>query len=46
MAILVNEFGDLRSVKIYETKDEKLISISGGCICSSFGDDLTGSLKD
>ena len=47
LAILVNEFGDLPiDEDLIETKDEKLISISGGCICCSFGDDLTGALKD
>ena len=47
LAILVNEFGDLPiDEDLIETKNEKLISISGGCICCSFGDDLAGALKD
>ena len=31
---------------LIEAKNDNLISISGGCICCSFGDDLSGALSD
>ena len=47
LAVLVNEFGELAiDEDLIEAKNDKLISISGGCICCSFGDDLTGALSD
>ena len=46
-AVLVNEFGELAiDEDLIEAKNDKLISISGGCICCSFGEDLTGALSD
>ncbi len=45
IAILVNEFGELAIDKdLIEAQEDSLISISGGCICCSFGSDLIGAL--
>jgi G3E family GTPase len=47
LAVLVNEFGDLAiDEDLIEAEDDNLISIAGGCICCSFGDDLMGALGD
>jgi G3E family GTPase len=47
LAVLVNEFGDLPiDADLIEARDGNLISISGGCICCSFGSDLVGALID
>jgi G3E family GTPase len=47
LAVLVNEFGDLPiDADLIEARDDNLISISGGCICCSFGSDLVGALID
>jgi G3E family GTPase len=47
LAVLVNEFGALPiDVDLIEARDDKLISISGGCICCSFGSDLLAALID
>ena len=45
IAILVNEFGDLPiDEDLIEAESEDMIAISGGCICCSFGSDLTAAL--
>lgn len=45
IAILVNEFGDLPiDADLIEAKDDEMIAISGGCICCSFGSDMTAAL--
>ncbi len=47
LAVLVNEFGALPiDADLIEARDGNLISISGGCICCSFGSDLLGALID
>ncbi len=47
LAVLVNEFGDLPiDEDLIEARDDDLISIAGGCICCSFGNDLIGALQD
>jgi G3E family GTPase len=47
LAVLVNEFGALPiDGDLIEARDENLISISGGCICCSFGSDLVGALME
>jgi G3E family GTPase len=47
LAVLVNEFGELPvDADLIEGRDGNLISISGGCICCSFGSDLIGALID
>jgi G3E family GTPase len=45
LAVLVNEFGALPiDADLIEARDQNLISISGGCICCSFGSDLVAAL--
>ena len=45
--MLVNEFGELPiDADLIEARDDNLISISGGCICCSFGSDLVAALID
>ena len=47
IAVLVNDFGQLAiDADLIEAEDGEMISIAGGCICCSFGDDLTGALSD
>ena len=45
LAVLVNEFGELAIDKdLIEAENDGLISISGGCVCCSFGGDLIAAL--
>ncbi len=45
LAVLVNEFGELPiDADLVEAKDDDIISITGGCICCSFGSELTAAL--
>ena len=45
LAVLVNEFGELPiDADLIEAEGDDLISISGGCVCCSFGSDLTAAL--
>ena len=47
LAVLVNEFGALPiDADLILARDDNLISISGGCICCSFGSDLVAALID
>lgn len=47
LAVLVNEFGELSiDEDLIEAEEDDLISIAGGCICCSFGSDLTAALMD
>ena len=47
LAVLVNEFGSLPiDGDLIEAREANLISISGGCICCSFGSDLVAALID
>ena len=47
LAVLVNEFGELPiDADLIEAQDDALISITGGCICCSFGSDLAAALVD
>jgi len=47
LAVLVNEFGELAiDEDLIEAEDDALISIAGGCVCCSFGSDLTGALLE
>ena len=47
LAVLVNEFGALSiDEDLIEAEDGNIISIAGGCICCSFGDDLSAALMD
>ena len=45
LAIMVNEFGALPiDADLIEAQGDDLISIAGGCICCSFGSDLSAAL--
>ena len=45
LAILVNDFGDLPiDATLIESRDGNVISLSGGCVCCSYGNDLQGAL--
>lgn len=45
LAVLVNDFGELPiDADLIEARGEGVISISGGCVCCSFGSDLMGAL--
>lgn len=47
LAVLVNEFGDLPiDQDLIEAQDDNIISIAGGCVCCSYGNDLTLALID
>lgn len=47
LAVLVNEFGSLPiDADLIEARDGNLVSISGGCVCCSYGDDLVSGLMD
>ena len=47
LAVLVNEFGALPvDADLIVAREDNLISISGGCICCSFGSDLVAALMD
>jgi len=46
LAVLVNDFGDLAiDAALIEGQDGDVINLSGGCVCCSYGDDLSLSLK-
>lgn len=41
LAVLVNEFGELPiDADLIEAQDDNMISIAGGCVCCSYGNDL------
>jgi G3E family GTPase len=47
LAVLVNEFGALPiDEDLIEAQDDALISIAGGCVCCSYGNDLIQSMLD
>jgi G3E family GTPase len=47
LAVLVNDFGELPiDADLIEAEDGDIISIAGGCVCCSFGSDLTGALLE
>lgn len=47
LAVLVNEFGALSiDEDLIEAQNDELISIAGGCVCCSYGSDLTSALID
>ncbi len=46
LAVLVNDFGGLPIDRdLIEAEDEQIISIAGGCVCCSYGSDLTDGLR-
>ena len=47
LAILVNEFGELPiDADLIEAEDDDIISLSGGCVCCSYGNDLMMALME
>ena len=45
LAVMVNEFGALPiDASLVEAADERIVSLVGGCVCCSYGEDLVGSL--
>jgi len=45
VAVLVNDFGDINiDADLIEGADAGVLSLAGGCLCCSFGDDLPGTL--
>ena len=47
LAVLVNEFGALPiDADLIEAQDDNVISIAGGCVCCSYGNDLVMALID
>lgn len=45
LAVLVNEFGTLPiDADLIEAQDDRMIAITGGCICCSYGSDLVAAL--
>ena len=47
LAILVNEFGELPiDADLIEAQDDDIISLSGGCVCCSYGNDLIMAMLD
>jgi len=47
LAILVNEFGDLQiDADLIEAQDDDIISLAGGCVCCSYGNDLIMAMMD
>ncbi|MGI9480519.1 MAG: CobW family GTP-binding protein [Hyphomicrobiaceae bacterium] len=47
IAVLVNEFGALPiDADLIEAQDDNMISIAGGCVCCSYGNDLMLAMID
>lgn len=47
IAVLVNEFGELSiDEDLIEEKNEKIISIAGGCVCCSYGNNLVEAVME
>ncbi len=47
LAIMVNEFGELPiDADLIEAQDDDIISLSGGCVCCSYGNDLIMAMMD
>lgn len=47
IAVLVNEFGALPiDQDLIEAQDDNIISIAGGCVCCSYGNDLVFALME
>ncbi len=46
LAVLVNDFGELAiDAALIEAEEGDVVSLTGGCICCSFGDDLSKALQ-
>ncbi|MGI9364483.1 MAG: CobW family GTP-binding protein [Rhizobiaceae bacterium] len=47
LAILVNEFGELQiDADLIEAQEDDVISLAGGCVCCSYGNDLIMAMMD
>ncbi len=47
LGVLVNDFGELPiDADLIESQDDNVISITGGCMCCSYGSDLIAALRD
>lgn len=47
IAVLVNDFGELAiDAALIETTEDNIVSLSGGCVCCSYGNDLSNALMD
>lgn len=47
LAVLVNEFGELPiDADLIEAQEGDIISLSGGCVCCSYGNDLISAIMD
>ena len=45
LAVMVNEFGALPiDASLVEAADDRIVSLVGGCVCCSYGEDLVSSL--
>jgi len=45
IAVMVNDFGDLPiDASLIEATDDDIVQLSGGCVCCSYGNDLTRAL--
>lgn len=45
LAVMVNEFGALPiDASLVEAVDDRIVSLTGGCVCCSYGEDLVSSL--
>jgi G3E family GTPase len=47
IAVLANDFGELAiDAALIETEKDNIVSLSGGCVCCSYGNDLSNALMD
>lgn len=47
IAVLVNDFGDLAiDAQLIESTDDNIVSLNGGCVCCSYGNDLSNAILD
>lgn len=47
IAVMVNDFGTLAiDADLIAAQEGNVLSLAGGCVCCSFGDDLVGALLD
>lgn len=47
LAILVNDFGEIAiDADLIEAEEDDVISLSGGCVCCSYGNDLIMAMDD
>lgn len=47
IAVLVNDFGDLAiDAQLIESTQDNIVSLNGGCVCCSYGNDLSNAIID